>query len=61
MRFYLTFGFLGFKIVNKGTMNLFKGSEDFRKNEKLEYKKNKLKFNFKQFRTTRCISQISYQ
>ena len=30
MRFYLTFGFLDFKIVNKGTMNLFKGSEDFR-------------------------------
>ena len=29
MRFYLTFGFLGFKIVNKGTMDLFKGSEDF--------------------------------
>ena len=30
MRFYLNFGFLGFKIVNKGKMNLFKGSEDFR-------------------------------
>ena len=29
MRFYLTFGFIGFKIVNKGTMDLFKGSEDF--------------------------------
>ena len=29
MRFYLTFGFVGFKIVNKGTMDLFKGSEDF--------------------------------
>ena len=29
MRFYLTFGFLGFEIVNKGTMDLFKGSEDF--------------------------------
>ena len=28
MRFYLTFGFVGFKIVNKGTMDLFKG-EDF--------------------------------
>ena len=28
MRFYLTFGFIGFKIVNKGTMHLFKGSED---------------------------------
>ena len=24
MRFYLTFGFIGFKIVNKGTMDLFK-------------------------------------
>ena len=29
MRFYLTFGFLGFKVVKKRTMNLFKGSEDF--------------------------------
>ena len=29
MRFYLTFGFVGFKIVNKGTIDLFKGSEDF--------------------------------
>ena len=29
MRFYLTFGFLRFKIANKGTMNLFKDSEDF--------------------------------
>ena len=29
IRFYLTFGFLGFKVVNKRTMNLFKGSEDF--------------------------------
>ena len=29
MRFYLSFGFLGFKIVNKGTMELFKGGEDF--------------------------------
>ena len=29
MSFYLTFGFLVFKVVNKGTMNLFKGSEDF--------------------------------
>ena len=29
MRFYLTFGFLGFKVVKKGTVNLFKGS-DFR-------------------------------
>ena len=29
MGFYLTFGFLGFKIVNKGTMNPFKGSKDF--------------------------------
>ena len=29
MRFYLTFGFVGFKIVNKGTMDLFKSSEDF--------------------------------
>ena len=28
MRFYLTSGFLGFKIINKGTMNLFKGSEN---------------------------------
>ena len=27
--FYLTFGFLRFKVVNKQTMNLFKGSEDF--------------------------------
>ena len=30
MRFYLTFSFLGFKVVKKWTMNLFKGSEDFR-------------------------------
>ena len=30
VRFYLTFGFLGFKIVKKRTINLFKGSEDFR-------------------------------
>ena len=29
MRFYLTFDFLDFKIVNKRTMNLFEGSEDF--------------------------------
>ena len=29
MRFCLTFGFLGFKVVKKRTMNLFKGS-DFR-------------------------------
>ena len=29
MRFYLTFGFLGFKVVKKQTTNLFKGSEDF--------------------------------
>ena len=29
MRFYVTFGFLGFKIVNKGTKDLFKIS-DFR-------------------------------
>ena len=29
MRFYLNFDFLGFKIVNKGTMDLFKGREDF--------------------------------
>ena len=29
MRFYLNFGFLGFKTVNKGTMNLLKGSKDF--------------------------------
>ena len=29
MRFYLTFGFLGFKVFKKRTMNLFKGSEDF--------------------------------
>ena len=29
MRFY-DFGFLGFKVVKKGTMNLFKGSENFR-------------------------------
>ena len=29
MHFYLTFGFVGNKIVNKGTMDLFKGSEDF--------------------------------
>ena len=26
MRFYLTFGFLGFKVVKKETMNLFIGS-----------------------------------
>ena len=32
MHFYLTFGFLGFKIVKKWTMNLFKGMKisDFR-------------------------------
>ena len=29
MRFYLTFGFLGFKVVKKRTVNLFNGSEDF--------------------------------
>ena len=29
MHFYVTFGFLGFKVVKKRTMNLFKGSEDF--------------------------------
>ena len=29
MSFYLTFGFLVFKVVNKGTMNLNEGSEDF--------------------------------
>ena len=29
MRFYLTFGFLEFKVVNKGTMDLFNSSEDF--------------------------------
>ena len=29
MRFYLTFGFFGFNIVKKRTMNLLKGSEDF--------------------------------
>ena len=29
MRFYLTFGVLGSKVVNKRTMNLFKGSEYF--------------------------------
>ena len=29
MRFYLTFSLLGFKVINKGKMNLFKGSEDF--------------------------------
>ena len=29
MGFYLAFDFVGFKIVNKGTMDLFKGSEDF--------------------------------
>ena len=29
MRFYLTFGFLGFKFVKKRAMNLFKGSEDW--------------------------------
>ena len=29
MRFYLTFCFLGFKVVKKRTMNLFNGSEDF--------------------------------
>ena len=26
MRFYLTFGFLGLKVVNKRTINLFNGS-----------------------------------
>ena len=29
MPFYLTFGFLGFKVAKKWTINLFKGSEDF--------------------------------
>ena len=29
MRFYLTFGFLGFKVVNKREINLFKSSKDF--------------------------------
>ena len=29
MHFYLTFGFLGVKVVKKRTTNLFKGSEDF--------------------------------
>ena len=29
MHFYLTFGFLGFKLVKKRTMNYFKGSEGF--------------------------------
>ena len=29
MRFYVTFGFLGFKVVNKQITNLFKGSGDF--------------------------------
>ena len=29
MRFYLNFAFLGFKVVNKRAMNLFKGGEDF--------------------------------
>ena len=30
MCFYLTFGFLGFKVVNKRKLNLFEGIEDFR-------------------------------
>ena len=30
MQFYLTFGFLRFKVVTKRTMNLFPGSEDLR-------------------------------
>ena len=30
MCFYLTFDFLGFKVVKKQTMKLFKCSEDFR-------------------------------
>ena len=29
MHFYLTFGFLGFKLVKKRTMNYFKGSGGF--------------------------------
>ena len=29
MRFYLNFGFLGFKVVKKRTMNFLKGSKDF--------------------------------
>ena len=29
MRFYLTFGFLNFKVVNKRMMNLLEGSKDF--------------------------------
>ena len=29
MHFYLTLGFLGFKVIKKGTMDLLKGSEDF--------------------------------
>ena len=29
MRFYLIFNSLGFKVVDKRTMNTFEGSEDF--------------------------------
>ena len=29
MRFYLTFGFLGFKVFKKRTIDLIKGIEDF--------------------------------
>ena len=29
MGFYLIFNLLGFKVVDKGTTNLFEGSEDF--------------------------------
>ena len=29
MCFYMTFGFLGFKVVKKWMVNIFKGSEDF--------------------------------
>ena len=29
MHFYMTFGFIGFKVLNERTMNLLEGSEDF--------------------------------
>ena len=36
MRFYLTFGFLGFKVVKKWTVNLFKGSDLISKQDGIE-------------------------
>ena len=44
MGIYLTFGFLGFQVVKKRTMNLLKGSEDLHESSWLnEYNLNKPK------------------